>query len=83
MEQGCLGVAPEEQRSDKLFGLEDATPKGKNRRGHGASKSSSVPCTGNRLENDATPKKKYRRNRGEDGDVKIKNKEQHDPTDDD
>lgn len=35
MEQGCLGVAPEEQRSDKLFGLEDATPKGKNRRGHG------------------------------------------------
>lgn len=42
-----------------------------------------MPCTGNRLENDATPKKKYRRNRGEDGDVKIKNKEQHDPTDDD
>ncbi|KAI3863538.1 hypothetical protein MKX03_019938 [Papaver bracteatum] len=35
MDQDCLGATPEEQRSDKLFGLEDATPKGENRRGHG------------------------------------------------
>ncbi|KAI3858421.1 hypothetical protein MKW98_021786, partial [Papaver atlanticum] len=88
----CVGLKPKEERPTAIPSKEsDVKPKKKNRRNRGedfiglfkASKSSSVPCTGNMLENDATPKKKHRRNRGEDGDAKIKNMEQHDPTDDD